>query len=87
MDLKDVLITIFLLSILIFAAVFIGELARQSIQGEEQEFTIIELSVILSAIILCIELAVVSYWKINELKEKRKPSIDELVKEARKITY
>jgi len=87
MDIKNVLITIFMVSILLTGALFIGDMVRQLVRGEIEEVSSIEISIIISAILLSIELAVVSYWKIQETKEKRKPTIDELVKEGRKITY
>ena len=85
--LGTVLATTFMISILLMAGLFIGEIIRQEANGTMDTLSAIEISIIISAIILSIELAIVTTWKLKKRKEKNKPTIDELVKEARKITY
>jgi hypothetical protein len=79
---KDTLILSFLLFILLFAGIFVGSMVGQVIRGEYFEVNSIEMAIIISSLILCVELAIVSMGR-----KKEEVDIKEMLKESRKEVY
>lgn len=83
MKLKELFILVFVISLMIVAGIFIGSITGQVVRGETEEFSGVEFTVILTALVIAAELAIISIRR----RKKRPVDISEMVKEARKITY
>jgi len=78
-----VILTVFMVVVLLASGLLVGNIIREVIQGEEVVLSDIEVSVIIAAVILSLEMTVVSIFTLR----KKKVDIKEMVKEARKGTY